>query len=139
MKYPETKHIIAYLPFNVKMQTITQGSFVPDPPINKLELVTVENISNLINKRYRVISCKLALRPMPYFPTQCWYDEDQNEYMIEWDNEGMELMIRDNNPSHVGQPLNALACHELMQTVFEGHYDLFDLIGQNLAIDINTL
>ncbi|GAF83815.1 unnamed protein product, partial [marine sediment metagenome] len=46
------------------MQTILKGSFTPDPPIKKIEVVTLSNAKALLKKGYRVIDCKLILRPL---------------------------------------------------------------------------
>jgi len=78
---------------------------------------------------------KIVVRPLTNFGTIGWYDEDENSINVsQYNNGGLFLHnILESNDV----PIKAVI--DLIEQLLEQHYDIFGLIPQNLAIDIDTL
>jgi hypothetical protein len=150
MKHPQLKHIASYLPFKVNMQTITKGSFIPDPPIKKIEVVTLGNASNLLNKRYRVIECKLVLRPIKDLIKVIQYDKGKYCILSLWyslsveDEENFDLrgIVPDYWKSVIKNiELNGFSFidHGFMDILHEHHYDTKEFITNDFAVNYNSI
>ncbi len=88
--------------------------------------------------KYQPLSnVKPILRPLSdYNGPHGWYDEDQHEIHLSSTTEN-ELFIHNILDDCTDIPIKAAL--DLLEILFEQHYDVFGLIEQGLAIDINTL
>jgi len=78
---------------------------------------------------------KPILRPLSNFNTIGWYDDDENE--IHLDQYTTNDLFFHNICESDDVPL--IGVLDIMEKLFEQHYDVFGLIEKGLAIDINTL
>ena len=116
----ELKHIAPYLPYKLMFLEVRRGMFSNSEDIAEQSPMNVGNINSLLNgKVYRVISRKPILRPLS--------DLLKLGSNVEWWSIKIELGI----PKYLE--------YDSMQELLKEHYDVFGLIENNLAIDINTL
>ena len=145
----ELKHIAPYLPYKLMFLEVRRGMFSNSEDIAEQSPMNVGNINSLLNgKVYRVISRKPILRPLSDLTDEIliiiFNDVDLDvvrmrfgitinyKLMSDWFKE--HISLRDYNDER-GLTMSAWMYNELL----ERHFDVFGLIENNLAIDINTL
>lgn len=82
------------------------------------------------NDAYEISSCRLILRPLSDLTKEIEHNGEKfvpTKALSMWDLEGITAI----DIPHI--PVN------LYELLLKWHFDVFDLIGQGLAIDINTL
>ena len=136
----EIKHLAPYLPYGLKYQKVSKGSFKSDPDFVEIKKWSILDIEDLLKLRYKVISVKPILRPLldlqdyfnPLFNSE---NPDVYEYLSEeyLKDYGIEETSDILNFSHEYLP------YGLVNLLIKHHFDVFELIDKNLAIDINTL
>lgn len=137
----EKKHICPYLPYELEIQTVIKGSFTTESPRTIIETLKYNDINSLLVKRYRVISCKPILRPLsdlllvPEGETDTHYDIIQQDICSLFEINAKELYVH----TYLTARVEISKSYEIYQYLFENHFDVFGLIDEGLAIDINTL
>ena len=129
MEKLELKHIVGYLPYGLKM-------------INEFEDIWNINMSAFSANLDKVItSSKPILRPLSdltkeievngekFVPEEYFNNNCNKYYLPEYWN--AVLFIQAENIFSVN--------YAIIQKLYEWHFDIHDLIGKDLAIDINTL
>lgn len=137
----ELKHLAGYLPYGLNCYgqgEIVEGAEYDEKPIPKLltitgldaNLVTVEGIRITVDESIMIEDCFPILRPL----------SDLTKVI--------EVNVEKFVPSTLGLnlPLDNLISEEILklkyttvQKLLEWHFDIFGLIENGLAIDINTL
>jgi len=141
----ELKHLAPYLPYSLKYLELSKGTSYNDPDVRHIREWKINDVEALFNKRYRIISTKPILRPLSdltkpitvngetFVPNDYFY----KHWFIRIRHDGFfSLDLGDgtaNGFTYQGAPYN------LIQQLLEWHFDVFNLIEQNLALDINTL
>jgi len=128
----ETKHLAAYLPYNLKCEVLNSGQ---EKEIGEMIAVYDDNsacFGNIIESEKGFEYIKPILKPMldfeTYFAKIFETDKDVKEYL----NEG--FITIDNNFINIEcMPFG------VVQLAFKHHFDIFGLIEKGLAIDVNTL
>jgi len=128
----ETKHLAAYLPYNLKCEVLNSGQ---EKEIGEMIAVYDDNsacFGNIIESEKGFEYIKPILKPMldfeTYFAKIFETDKDVKEYL----NEG--FITIDNNFINIeDMPFG------VVQLAFKHHFDIFGLIEKGLAIDVNTL
>lgn len=161
----ELKHIAPYLPYGLKFrinildQAICDGVMVG---LNNKE-IEFEGVRKTITESFQYDLCLPILRPLSdltkeievngerFIPIMVLFGgEDYRKYnykidVIEKPRLGKYIQISveglgDNIIQFaLKNPINNTLNYQNWQNIFEWHIDVFNLIPQNLAIDINTL
>lgn len=123
----ELKHIAGYLPYGLKLTW----------PSSTIEL-WCGNVQKVIDRREDSDSSRGVpiLRPLSDL-----HKLENKEDLLGLSE--MDLHLMEDNVTHkeVGS-VNTLVsgiCFEKVQYLLSKHYDIYDLIGKGLAVDINTL
>ena len=128
----ELKHLAPYLPYKLKL--------IPDCG-NDGKLTSLDAEIGYVNfgwgDAFKIEDVKPVLRPLSDLLKYVWQEGeqfkvfktfgliDELEDQMEWIGEGR--FFTQEIP------------YEIMEVLFEGHFDVFDLLGEGLATDINTL
>lgn len=124
----ELKHIAPYQEHKVKlidhMGNKCNISYLSTKRIAFIDINGIGEVQKL-KWEYATGKIKLILRPLSDL------DKHHPDIFKEFNIDMLEDGIR-------CQDLNN-CCYEFVQSLFERHYDVFGLIEQDLAIDINTL
>lgn len=120
MKQLTIKELLPYVPYNVKVQAISLDGVFDVTDILTLKKLYVYGASRFIP----------ILRPLSDL-TKKEFRIKLKELGYRTDEDGISDIISDIQLMY--------ANYEIMVFCFENHIDVFNLIPQNLAIDINTL
>lgn len=144
----ELKHIAPYLPYGLKVKGIFKESFtlVHDRQPNNLNVLSLESLMFFPNEH------KPILRPLSDFANE-FYAQGLKTRMDKilvrngLAPSGIEYDIND-NVFYIGKTEDSKSYEiydvfelpfKVVDVLFEYHFDVFGLIPQGLAIDINTL
>ena len=126
----EQKHIAPYLPYGLKIMVVGY---------NRLNAIVSLTPSYLAD----TTGVKLILRPLSdltkeiefngkrFIPDLWFNDTDYTDYFEE---DFLRGITRRKNPYNIKQ-----CSYQVIQKLIEWHFDIFGLIEEGLAIDINTL
>jgi hypothetical protein len=128
MENLELKHLAPYLPYNLKCQY----SCIIDVDNNHTSEMTENNIHRALNG-YGTYDIKPILRPLSDLNKSEFVMEDWRKKAILFLDETANLPFNSRN-NHVGTIM-----YGDITKLFEWHFDVFGLITQGLAIDINRL
>lgn len=159
------KHLAGYLPYGLKMLQITKGTFENSLNVEKVYNVTLNNIEDMLQKRYRQISCKPILRPLSDLTKEIehngekfvpiiellklehpnYFDEYKGSRYSDIDFEQNENFAKcyftfqatKDIVLYTKMPLNSP--YWIIEKLYEWHFDIHGLIEKGLAIDINTV
>jgi hypothetical protein len=131
----EIKHVAPYLPYDLEV-LVENYNF-----LKWKRKVKIEDYVNYFDKRYinsNLKSIKLILRPL---------SDLNKEVVINGEKHQMWLLINGQKALDNGKIENMNGYqydilelnYNKIQTILKFHFDIFNLIGQGLAIDINTL
>lgn len=124
------KHIAPYLPYGLKYGTIEKDwKTLEDYLKIRGELSTRGNVDNL-NNHIDNPNTRLILRPLSDLTKEIQIAEYYMTY-----KEHIQRMF----PTESMHTNIATWSYRVVDWLFEWHFDVFGLIPQNLAIDINTL
>ena len=140
----ELKHLAPYLPYSVRYKAIWISSFKNQPDTVENRIMNTENIGTLYKKRYKLKSAKPILRPLSDLTKEIEVNGEKFvpedilfiEYGAGYANK--TAFINDFMPNIIYTHYSQIS-YRIMQFLFEWHFDVFGLIENNLAIDINTL
>ena len=121
------KHIAPYLPYGLKYGTIEKDwKTLEDYLKIRGELSTRGNVDNL-NNHIDNPNTRLILRPLSDLTKEELYSNgfDCHVDYLTHENKGVEWTLK--------------APYTHVEYLFKNHFDVFGLIPQGLAIDINTL
>ena len=123
----ELKHLAPYLPYGLKLlYENSKGEHI------KIDLVT----AHFTNEWTPNFHSKPILRPLSEAINQYQEVQGHESYCDTWEEWFSHL---DDFEGKLGEA-NILACpYDLMQVLLEKHIDVFGLIDEGLAIDINNL
>jgi len=124
----ELKHLAAYLPYDLKYQLY--GNFpIKEGVENIVEDIRVIDLKN-IQKVLDWATCKPILRPLSDLNKEITHGEKtfNPKFVIDMAFPGERMGL---NP--------ATWSHRVITKLQEWHFDVFGLIENGLAIDINTL
>lgn len=141
----ELKHLAPYLPYGLKME-------IQDFYNGKKEIArfTGSHIGFSWDEN-TFINCKPILRPLSDLNNEIEHNGERfiplieintqsNEfgltYYVDDLSDGLYLMVKQDKNIHINYLVIPM---EVMNLLFEWHFDVFGLIEQGLAIDINTL
>lgn len=121
----ELKHLAPYLPYGLKSWSGEKEILITGSTLYRMETIVIKPIlrplSDLTEKE-----CKKLLNNDHIF--NFWYGKDKDgDYIYK---EGYTSSIY---RSYKGMP------YSMVQHLFQWHFDVFGLIDEGLAIDINTL
>lgn len=133
----EIKHLAPYLPYGVKILR-------PDGK-TLLQLIGIENNLLIFREPNRdnvsygdITKNKLALRPMSDLTKEVY----QNEILIRWggglSDRAKAQWLKEVTDEMLYSAFNSIR-YDFVEFMLEHHLDVFNLIPQNLAIDINSL
>lgn len=133
----ELKHLAVYLPYGLK-------GLAMDGDIYELIGITNEYIV-CKNEKYskvegRIDQYKPFLRPLSDF-NKIHDDLNGSMYAMTFNiaqlevDEDLDILIRDEHSDFI----SLIDCYDTFQVLLKYHFDVFNLIEQGLAIDINTL
>ena len=150
----EFKHLTAYLPYGLGMSRngfIGKLIQIKNPKeTDLLEIFEFQvSCSNWWENTEDVNHYKPILRPLSdltkevehngerFVPMQ-WMGKNINKSIsfYQWGIQNLEIDIETDNYSQV---INLYSGYDAVQKLFEWHFDVFGLIEQGIAIDINTL
>lgn len=142
----ELKHLAPYLPYELNCQTVDKGEVV----ISKLNAAYSDNsysFMNIVESEKGFEDIKPILRPLSDLTKDDKFSELINEELIcgawKFVHDDWTTSIQTSNNQHtllIIQNEVAPECTVLFfNYMIENHYDVFGLIEQGLAIDINTL
>lgn len=136
MKKLELKHFAPYLPFSLECKDLTdEMNFTLDP----LNIDEVSNDAKYLN------TIRLYLRPLSdltkeievngenFVPYDYFYDDPENDWFD--GNVWLNYMFEGNSDK---TDLNFIPYY-IVQKLLEWHFDVFGLIDDGLAININDL
>ena len=124
----ELKHLAPYLPCNLEIARLTYE----DEYKNKEYNLSTENINEILQYR----NLKPILSPLSDLTKEDLIEELGTTIShLDWVTEEREYWIRFYSHNHW---LNNIP-YEIYSYLIENHFDVFGLIPQGLAIDINTL
>lgn len=159
------EHLAPYLPYMVNVIFEYKPSFKCDPNYFKTENLHPSNISIIGKKTYSVVSSKPILRPLSDLTKEIehngvkfvpivellkikhkkWYDENVGSSYSDIEFESVPnyakacFSFQALNSIEVWYKSLELEPYWIIQKLLSWHIDVFNLIPQNLAIDINTL
>ena len=129
----ELKHLAPYLPYNIRMSRLNKD----DKPV-----IIHMNNGNIMYPIERPDRCKPVLRPMSDFDKTGIAGEKYYSFMSKI-NEDLPYGFKIDRDLEFDIDIPSFVhCKYAMQVydfLFENHFDVFGLINQGLAIDINTL
>jgi len=126
----ELKHIAPYLPYGLRTVNFNTNGLIDRPLFSE---VIPANILGFIDGS---TESKIILRPLSDLQNK------ELDFWIEFGNKLDELSTEYLIESLVEKTFYAKDIHfsfKVYETLFEMHFDVFGLIPQGLAIDINTL
>jgi hypothetical protein len=121
----ELQHLAPYLPYNLKLQRLNRD--------NEPKIIEMNN-GNIMHPIYNPSWCKPILRSLSDL-TRTILEEAGFECHIDWlTNEREQWICKYGNEEFLNKTPYA---H--INWLIANHYDIFRLIPEKLAIDINTL
>lgn len=128
----ELKHLAPYLPYELEFQTphlIYQGN-PPEPSHEEIgtTVATLDNIQKLIEHNMPSI-----LRPLSDLTKKI--HEDEEITFLDWIISEYDFKVYFDIEENGIERLP----YEIVEYLFEWHFDVFGLIEAKLAIDINTI
>lgn len=132
------KQLLPYLPYKLKYQKVSSGHFAGEPDRVEIKEWHYNDIQDLFKKRYQVKSVKAILRPMSDLNKEVY----QNEILIRWggglSDRAKAQWLKEVTDEMLYSAFNSIR-YDFVEFMLEHHLDVFNLIPQNLAIDINSL
>jgi hypothetical protein len=134
----EPKHLVPYLPYNLKFKEINYGGTHLLCGIIENELWFKDNYGDNYNSIISDESMKPTFHQLSDFQEE--HIEEIKEFLdqkwCEVYDDFFDALFEHDWLMHT----RILMCpYEILQWFFKNHYDVFGLIEENLAIDINTL
>ena len=127
----ELRHLAPYLPYGLKYFIDFEDG---DTACWKVEGLTIQEIFiDGYDCNYESKNCKPILRPLSDLTKEI--DKDEDVTFLDWIESEYEIDVLAFIDSYSIEKLP----YEVMEYLFEWHFDIFNLIENNLAIDINTL
>ena len=127
----ELRHLAPYLPYGLKYFIDFEDG---DTAWWTVEGLTIQEIFiDGYDCNYESKNCKPILRPLSDLTKEI--DKDEDVTFLDWIESEYEIDVLAFIDSYSIEKLP----YEVMEYLFEWHFDIFNLIENNLAIDINTL
>jgi hypothetical protein len=123
----ELKHLAPYLPYGLKIKTNNQ--------IRTLSIGILTTTENSLSNIIYGIGHKPILRPLSDLTKEV---EVNGEKLVPIDKLAIQLFDTETQKIILKGEINGIP-YWVMQKLFEWHFDVFGLIEEGLAIDINTL
>lgn len=137
----ELKHLAPYLPYSVRFIECYQSSFSNQPDTINNYIMRPENMGVLYGKkRYRLKSAKLILHLLSDLTKEIEVNGERfvpidELYKMSDYSECIPNIEEDVYQSNTPKRWP----YEIFEKLLEWHFDVFRLIDQDLAININTL
>jgi hypothetical protein len=139
----EIKHLAPYLPYGLKLQYVVREKVEKTGVLQSISHRDFEthptrvSIEGLYNEEH-IWMFKPILRPL---------SDLNNEIVINGEKHQMWLLINGQKALENGEIENMNGyqysilelSYNKIQTILKFHFDIFNLIGQGLAVDINTI
>lgn len=138
MEYPELKHVKHYLDAGVEALRISKGMFTCDADVHEKIKINTRNIDCLFGKQYRVISCKLILRPLSDLTEEIEVNGEKFIPMTKLEELYPDHISVNPRPVMSNETIE-MSYYKEYENLFEWHFDLFGLIEENKAVNINTI
>jgi len=127
----ELKHLAPYLPYGLKYRLY--GNFPIQKGVDNWieDIIEINPFNFTLEKVLTYETCKPILHPLS--------DIHKNEFNFIYDKETDYYSINDWILLNAESRLTSKFSYEFWALLFENHFDVFGLIEQGLAVDINTL
>jgi hypothetical protein len=131
----EIKHVVPYLPYGLEVLVENYNG------LKWKQKVTIENYVNYFDKKYINQNIKILnpiLRPLSDFQEEQIEEIKAflNQNWCEVYDEFFDELFEHDWRMHI---IILMCPYEILQWFFKNHYDVFGLIEDDLAININTL
>lgn len=131
----ELKHLAPYLPYNLELvvQVYKSGRC---QGTKKMETGSIETVLTMVNKNAENKACFPVLRPLSDLL------DKEKDLWIDFSEEIDEIQTGYLIKAIVDKSFYSQDIHKsfkVREALFKMHFDVFGLIEQKLAIDINTL